>query len=167
MSILSNDQKIDLHNMIKANDTEDFTEDIRKKKQSKLIHDDIKHMVYLKKNYQRLSKSNPNEFDNICIKQCNFLFNNYTDIYNKVKNDTLNLTIMEKFLSVLKKIEDGNIDQHEGSYLVGQYLKQLYIDSAIKNQEKINNQSNKKKVMKKPIVNEKKISYKEFKQMNT
>ena len=74
---------------------------------------------------------------------------------------------MEKFLSVLKKIEDGNIDQHEGSYLVGQYLKQLYIDSAIKNQEKINNQSNKKKVMKKPIVNEKKISYKEFKQMNT
>ena len=58
-----------------------------------------------------------------CVNQCQFLFNNYTDIFNKIKTDTLNLTIMDKFLNILKRIEDGELDQHEGSYLVGQHLK--------------------------------------------
>ena len=166
-SILSPEQKLDLSKMIKANDTEDCTEEIRNKRQSELIRNDIKQMVYLKNKYNRLSKSNPNEFDKMCTSQCNFLFNNYTDIYNKVKNDNLDLNILDNFLNILKKIEDGEINQHEASYLVGKYLKELYVDSALKTQEKLDSRNKNKKVQKKPPeVNEKKISYREFKILN-
>ncbi len=165
MSILDKQQKLDLQNMIKANETEDVTEQIRKNKQSNLIKNDIKQLLFLKQKYARLVKSNPNEFDKICVNQCQFLFNNYTDIFNKIKTDTLNLTIMEKFLNILKKIEDGELDQHEGSYLVGKHLKELYIDSAMRNQQKIEANERKKKVQKKPTVVEKNISYKDFKKI--
>lgn len=165
MSILDNQQKLDLQGMIKANETEDVTQQIRKNKQSNLIRTDIKQLLFLKEKYSRLAKSNPNEFDKICVGQCQFLFNNYTDIFNKIKTDTLNLTIMDKFLNILKQIEDGKLDQHEGSYLVGQHLKELYIDSAMRKQEKLEANDRKKKVQKKPTAPEKTISYKDFKKM--
>lgn len=165
MSILDKQQKLDLQNMINANETEDVTEQIRKNKQSNLIRTDIKQLLFLKQKYTRLAKSNPNEFDKMCVSQCQFLFNNYTDIFNKIKTDTLNLTIMDKFLNILKRIEDGELDQHEGSYLVGQHLKELYIDSAMRNQQKMEANERKKKVQKKPTIPEKNISYKDFKKM--
>ena len=169
-NILDNQQKLDLANMIKANDTEDCTEEIRSKKQSSLIRNDVKQLVFLKQKYHRLYKSNPNEFDSICVKQCSFLFNNYTDLYNKIKNDTLDLNTLERFLTILKKIEDGELNQHEGSYMVGKHLKELYIDSAMRNQQKMEAKDRRKKVPKKPnglgstsVEREKKISYKDFK----
>tara|TARA_E500000178_G_C17014155_1_gene752057 strand:+ start:2168 stop:2683 length:516 start_codon:yes stop_codon:yes gene_type:complete len=165
-NILDQQQRLDLANLIKANDTEDCTEDIRSKRQSQLIKNDVKQMVFLKQKYSRLAKSNPNEFDSICVNQCKFLFNNYTDIYNKIKNDNLNLNILEKFLDILKKIEDGELNQHEGSYLVGKHLKELYVDSAMRSQEKIDNREKKRKIQKKPPeLQEKIISYKDFKKM--
>jgi hypothetical protein len=167
-NILNTQQKLDLANMIKANETEDCTEEIRSKKQSVLIRNDVKQMVYLKQKYARLASSNPNEFDAMCVKQCNFLFNNYTDLYNKIKNDNLDLRILERFLDILKKIEDGELNQHEGSYLVGKHLKEMYIDSAIKTKEKNEAKDRRKKVQKKPPgVGEKRISYKDFKLMNS
>lgn len=166
--ILNPQQKLDLANMIKANDTEDCTEEIRQKKQSQLIRNDVKQMMFLKKKYERLAKSNPREFDSICNSQCKFLFNNYTDIYNKIKADNLNLDIFERFLNILKKIEDGELNQHEGSYLVGKHLKELYVDSVMRHQEKQEANDRKKKVQKKPShLTDKKISYKDFKVMNS
>jgi hypothetical protein len=47
-------------------------------------------------------------------------------------SDELDLTIMTKILTVLKLIEDGKTDQHEGSVMVGKLLKELYVDSAAK-----------------------------------
>ena len=85
-NILNNQQKLDLASMIKANDTTDCTQEIREKKQSVSIKTDVDHLVLLKAKYDRLRKSNPVEFDAICVKQCAFLFNNYTDLYNKIKN---------------------------------------------------------------------------------
>ena len=154
-NILDQQQRLDLANLIKANDTEDCTEDIRSKRQSQLIKNDVKQMVFLKQKYLRLAKSNPNEFDNICLNQCKFLFNNYTDIYNKIKNDNLNLNIFEKFLDILKKIEDGELNQHEGSYLVGKYLKELYVDSAMRSQEKIDNREKAKNSKRNPRITRK------------
>ena len=167
-NVLNNQQRLDLANMIKANDTADCTEEIRDKKQSILIRNDVKQMVFLKQKYQRLAKSNPGEFDAICMKQCGFLFNNYTDLYNKIKNDNLDLNLLDKFLNILKKIEDGELNQHEGSYLVGKQLKELYVDSALRNQEKLEAKDKHRKVQKKPpnANIEKKISYKDFKILN-
>ena len=166
-NILNNQEKLDLANMIKANDTDDCTENIRTSKQSELLRIDTKQLIALKQKYLRLSQTNPNEFDKICVNQCKFLFNNYTDIFNKIKNDTLNLDIFFKFLDILKKIENGVLDQHEGSFLVGKYLKELYVDSALRTQEKHEAKERRKKVPKKPPgVEKKKINYKQFKILN-
>ena len=163
MAVLDQQQRIDLAALIKANKTDDCTQEIRSKKQSIAISNDVKHLIFLKHKYERLKKSNRNEFDAICVKQCSFLFNNYTDLYNKIMNDNLNLAILEKFLTILKKIEDGELDQHEGSYLIGTYLKEMYIDSALKTQEKLDSKIDNKK-NKQPFTKvEKKISYKDFK----
>ena len=164
-NILSDEQKQNLNNMIQQNNVDDNTENIRIKKHSDLIRNDIKEFMSLKKKYERLSQTNPKQFDMITSKQCSFLFNNYTNIYNKLIKNTLNLEIMDKFLVTLKKIENNEIDQHEGSYIVGEYLKQIYIDSALKEDKQKNKH---KKVQKKPdFINEKKLSYSEFKKINT
>jgi hypothetical protein len=163
-TILDTQQRIDLAALIKANKTDDCTAEIRSKKQSIHISNDVKHLVFLKQKYERLRKTNPNEFDSICVKQCSFLFNNYTDLYNKIRNDNLNLAILEKFLVILKKIEDGELDQHEGSYLVGSYLKEMYIDSALKTQANLDAKTNNKKSKQQTSSSvEKKICYKDFK----
>ena len=155
-NILNNQQKLDLASMIKANDTTDCTQEIREKKQSVSIKTDVEHLVLLKAKYERLRKSNPVEFDAICVKQCAFLFNNYTDLYNKIKNDNLDIKILERFLTILKKIEDGELDQHEGSYMVGKYLKELYVDSALRTKEKIDARDRHRKVKHKPAQANKK-----------
>jgi len=166
-NILNSQQKLDLASMIKANDTTDCTQEIREKKQSDYIKTDVEHLVFLKTKYERLRKSNPNEFDAICVKQCAFLFNNYTDLYNKIKNDNLDIKILERFLKILKKIEDGELDQHEGSYLVGKHLKEMYVDSALKTKAKLDSQERHRKFKNKPPqANIKHISYKDFKIMN-
>jgi len=85
-------------------------------------------------------------------------------LYNKIKNDNLDLKILERFLNILKKIEDGELDQHEGSYLVGKHLKEMYVDSALKTKAKIEAQDRNRKIKNKPPqANIKHISYKDFK----
>ena len=77
----------------------------------------------------------------------------------------LNLNILSAFVNTLKQIEDGEIDQHEASYKIGEVLKKMYIDSAMTRQQKIDDKlaKNEKKVKK----NFKKISWKEFKEKKT
>ena len=164
--ILSDEQKKQLKTIIQENNIEDNTNDIKIKKHSDLIRSDIKQYLILSKKYERLKSTNYKQFEMICCKQCSFLFNNYTNIYNKLIKDCLNLDIMNKFLETMKNIEYGKINQHEGSYIIGEYLKQIYIDSALM-EEKKNESKNHKKIKKKPEqCSEKNISYKQFKILN-
>ena len=121
--------------------------------------------ISLKNKYQRLSQSNPDQFDRMCSSQCNFLFTNYTDIFNRIKKDELNLNMLMKFIHILKKIEDEEIDQHTGAFEVGKILKEMYIDSALVKAEKIDKKTGKKTAPSKPSV-VKKISWKDYKEMN-
>ena len=93
---------------------------------------------------------------------CRFLFDNYTDIFNKLYKDQLNVQILYTFIQELKNIENGRTDQHEASFKIGKLLKELYIDSALKQAEK-HDKKEKKKVPRK----EKKISWNQFKKMNS
>ena len=96
------------------------------------------------------------------LSKCNWLFTNYTNIYNKLKKDELDLNILGRFINMLKEIEDGETDQHEASVKIGKILKELYIDSAMKNEKNIENkEKNKKpKKFKKP---QNKITWKQYK----
>ena len=153
--------KLNLNKMIDANNVQDCTDDIRSKKHSKLIKDDVTRLVALKQKYSRLSQSNPNQFDAMCVSQCSFLFNHYMDIFNKIKKDELNLQILYQLLEVLKQIEEGKLDQHAGAFEVGKLLKTMYIDSALIKAERIDKKTGEKKVVAKK--KEKKITWAEYK----
>jgi hypothetical protein len=107
---------------------EDQTELIRELKHSYLLQDDINNLIKIKAKYR--NDPDPNKINVEAMEECSFLFTYYTDIYNKVRKDEIDLSILNRFLNVLRQIEEGEIDQHDGSYLVGQLLKELYVDSA-------------------------------------
>jgi aspartate-semialdehyde dehydrogenase len=78
------------------------------------------------------------EFSENAIRDCYFLYLNYTDIFNKIKRDESDIAILFQFLDVLQKIEEGSLDQHEASFEVGTLLKKMYVDSALKKADKLN-----------------------------
>lgn len=129
-------QRLELDKLIKEYNSEDTTLKIRELKHSSKIKDDIKTMENLKTQYSRLRNSNTQQFRSICEKRCLFLYNHYTNIFNRIFKDELNLEIMDKFINILEQIENNKIDQHEASYKVGTILKELYIDSALKTDKK-------------------------------
>jgi len=98
------------------------------------------------------------------MSECNFLFTYYTDLYNKIRKDEIDLKILFQFIDVLNKIEDGKMDQHEGSYEVGLLLKKIYVDSALRKADKLNAEhASTESEYKGPQVE---ISWKQFKTMN-
>ena len=129
---MNNQERLALSKMLKDNDVEETTQLVRELKHSSLIADDVNKMITLKQKYQRLDTE---KLGNICKSQCKFLYQYYTDIYNKLFKNEINLNLLFKFLNVLKDIEDGKMDQHEGSFLVGKILKEIYIDSVLKQEE--------------------------------
>ena len=165
-SRMNEEERLNLQRMISANDVEDLTGKIRETKHSDMIREQVKYLMDLKKKYLRLAKTNPTQFEQMCISKCSFLFNNYMDIFNKVKKDEIDLNILDKFLTVLKKIETGDVDQHEGSYMVGKLLKELYVDSALKKSEKLDADHNKNKKSEKKTPKPREISWMEYKNMD-
>ena len=157
------EEKLNLKKLLDNSDCENNTETIRRVKHSVKIRDDIRRLEQLKKTDGHMRATDPAEFLDLCQKQAWFLFSNYTDIFNKVLKDELNLSIMTQLLGVLKMIEDGKVDQHEGSVLVGKILKELYVDAAIKRGENLDRENAEEKV---PPLEGKQISWKEFKQMS-
>jgi hypothetical protein len=157
--------KLNLQKMISANNVEDVTDDIRRKKHSTRIRNDVKQLVSIRTEMANLGiTTDQSDFDNLCIANCNFLFNNYTDIYNKIKKNEIDLNILNTFLDVLEQIENGELDQHTGSFKIGNILKQLYIDSAIRKGANIDNAIDAQE----PIVERKEtkqISWNQWKQM--
>ena len=149
-------QRLQLQNMIKANNVEDQTEFIRNLKHSQIIRNEVNTMILIKAKF----RDDDVKIHEECVNECNFLFTYYTDIYNKIRKNEIDINIFYKFLDVLKRIEDGELDQHDGSFLVGSILKELYVDSALKKAEKLNTGDETKPEPKKP---ERNVSWKQFK----
>lgn len=160
---MDDSERLQLQKMIAANGTDDYTQEIRRTKHSPLIKAEVDKLIKCKHDYSRLAKSNPSEFEKICLSRCDWLFMNYPDIYNRLYKDELNLNILGALLVKLRDIEEGKLTQHEASFEVGKILKEMYIDSALRKEaklEEIHNRNNKKKgiIEKKP----RNISYRDF-----
>ena len=121
MSSLNSTERLNLKKLVSEIECDNNTETIRKLKHSVLIRDDIRKIGELKKTHA--TTMNTTQLVELCQVECAFLYNNYMDIFSKIMKDELDLTIMTKLLIVLKLIEDGKVDQHEGSVLVGKILK--------------------------------------------
>jgi hypothetical protein len=155
---LSNEERLNLKKMLDQSDSVNNTDTIRKLKHSIKLRDDIRRIDTIRKSQ---TFDNQADFIEHCKVECPFLYNNYTDIFNKLLKDELDLLIMTKLLTVLKLIEDDRVDQHEGSVMVGKILKELYVDSAMKRADNLDKEHG---VMEKEPPNEGiSISWKQFK----
>ena len=134
MSKLSSQERLDLKKMLSESDAQDNTEHIRKVKHSVNIRNDIRTLDKLKRDTLLRQGIVTEE---MAEKSAPFLFANYPDIFKKVLKDELDLEIMSRLLTVLKLIEDGQVDQHEASVHFGKILKELYVDSALKKCKKL------------------------------
>jgi hypothetical protein len=152
-------QKLQLSQMINDNNVEDKTDQIRMLKHSTQLRQEVNELILIKQKYD-----DPEEVNLEGMINCNFLFTYYTEIYNKVRKDEIDYIILFQFFDVLKKIEDGLLDQHEGSYEVGVLLKKLYIDSALKKADKINAKYD--NAPNSPVREVMDISWKSFKEIN-
>ena len=156
-SNINNTERLQLKQLVDEMQCENNTDNIRKLKHSTLIRDDVRKIATLRNTNPTLSQE---DLKTLCESHCKFLNENYNDIFNKMVKNELDLTIMTKFLTVLKLIEDGRVDQHEGSVMVGKILKELYLDSAVKHADNLDKQYADQKEL--PIVG-KTISWKEYK----
>ena len=156
-------QRLNLEQMIKETDAEDNTDKIKKLKHSKKIKQDIETYKKINKKYKRMKRDNKKMYCQIMMTQCNFLWTNYTNIFNRLIKDELDLDILSKFIHNLALVEDGKQNQYEASVKVGQLLKELYVDSAVKRQEKIDERNDKISKKDEIIKPNKNISWSDYK----
>lgn len=159
---ISNDERINLKKLVSESECDNNTEQIRKLKHSNLIANDINIFKKIKEEQSRTINSTNEDFIEKCKIKCDFLYNHYTDIFNKLVKDEIDLNLLTKFLVVLKMIEDGKVDQHEGSVIIGKILKEIYVDSALKRSENLDKEYGTEKKEKNEGV---KMSWKEFKKI--
>jgi hypothetical protein len=159
---MDDSQRLQLQQMIKTNDVINNTELIRNLKHSYVLRDEVNTLLLNK----ATNRETPERVHEECMNECNFLYTYYTDIYNKIRKDELDVKMFFEFLDVLQEIEEGNIDQHEASFKVGTMLKNIYIDSALKKSEKMdklyNSTNESSNVETKEVKN---ISWKQYKQL--
>tara|TARA_Y100000748_G_C15330552_1_gene423938 strand:+ start:100 stop:594 length:495 start_codon:yes stop_codon:yes gene_type:complete len=158
------DERLKLDELLRKDDVAQTTNQIRQLKHSGQIKMCIDNIVKLKTTHNRMSKD---MFEKLAIGRANFLFSNYTQIFNKLINDEINVRILYEFVAILKQIEDGHLNQHEGSYMVGKKLKELYVDSVVEKDKKERDKdavedAKKAAKIKKP---KKKINYKQFRML--
>ena len=160
--VLTDHDTYQLKKMIEAHKVDDQTSQIRELSQSKDIYTSIEILLRLKQEHAGLYAENKPEFEELCMKECSFLFYHFFDIYNKIIKDQISLPILYQLLDILSKIEKGEVDQHEGSYLVGKILKEIYIDSKLQEMKHLDEVSEQSK----PLFKEAKIiGWKEYKQL--
>lgn len=160
MASLTNDERLNLKNLMNEMDYVDNTETIQRLKHSSKIRENIKVLERLKEEHSELRSRSPEKFFNIVQVECQFLYDNYTDIFRRLMKDEVNITIMSKLLIVLKLIEDGQMDQQEGSVRVGNILKDLYLDSAVKRADSLDKEHDEEK---EPINDGKSINWSKYK----
>lgn len=131
---MDSNQRLNLQKMMSEMDVVDQTDAIRKLKQSSKIKTEVDTILKIMENNPTLPHD---ELDKLCISSCQLLFNQYTDIYNRLLKKELNLEILAEIINCLKKIEEGHCDQQEAGFEVGTLLKKMYIDSALKKSDKL------------------------------
>lgn len=156
---MDDNQRLHLQKMITTNNVEDNTDLIRQLKHSHILREDVNNLIMLKAKYT----DDQEKIHLEGMSECNFLFTYYTDIYNKIRKDEIDLKILFNAFDVLRDIEDGKKDMHEGAFQFGSLLKKIYVDSALKKAEKLNAETGEKEPeYKGPQVD---ISWSQFKKM--
>lgn len=154
-------QGLNMKSLMESDDYVNNTDRIRELKHSESILADIGKVCEIKKLHPHMRMIEEEKFNHLCQTSAPFLFNNYTDIFNKVIKDELNMEMMVKFIFILKQIEEGVLDQYDASVKVGTILREMYVDSAMRRGDNLD----KENAENAPIfVEPVKTTWKEFKE---
>ena len=94
------ESRLNLERMIKEYQPVETTDKIRTLKHSQKIQQDVERMLKLQKDYKRLDF---NTLEKMIQKQCNFLYTNYFNLFNRLLKKELDLSILWKLILYLKK----------------------------------------------------------------
>jgi hypothetical protein len=125
-------QGLDMKALMESDDYVNNTDRIRQVKHSETILENIGKLCEIRKKHPHMRMMDEHGYTELCRNTTPFLYNHYTDIFNKVVKDELNMEMMVKFIFILKQIEEGVIDQYDASVKVGTILKEMYVDSAMR-----------------------------------
>jgi hypothetical protein len=149
---MNEEERITLDKLVKQYDCEETTDLVRKLKHSVKIRESLDKIIRLK------TTEDEETFKSKAHIEGNFLYEKYTNIFNKLVDDELNLEIFERFIVMLEKIENGELDQHEASYKIGMLLKDIYIDKKLN----LDDENSEDKYIQ-PVNN---LSWTDYKKMN-
>lgn len=132
-----------LNEMLKDNDDAvDNTDYIREQKYSDKIKLDVEKLMIFKSKNKELLATNRKEYDVKIKEECSFLSSTFPEILDKLKEDNVDMKLMFQIIQIYRQIEEGKMDQHEASFMLGTILKEMYVDTVIskesQNREKIN-----------------------------
>ena len=159
---MNQNQRLQLQSLINEHNVSDQTETIRQIKHSEPLRKEITLLMKIKDECDTID-----EVKNKGMNECRLLYNYYTDIFNRIVKDELNVNMMHQFLDILKKIEDNKLDQHEASFQIGTILKEMYIDSAVTRENKMKEKVKEEKKVKSKSSNTKNISWSQYKSMRS
>lgn len=121
-----------LDEILKDNDdVVDNTSFIREQKYSEKIKLDVEKLLIFRNKNETLFKSDFKKYEELLKVECFFLSTNYPEIFEKLKNGSMDIGLMFKMIDIYREIEDGKLDQHEASFKIGSILKQIYVDTAL------------------------------------
>jgi len=157
-----NDQdRANLNKVIEGLDSaqyQDNTEYLRQERRSIRLRDEVLHMERLKRSYEgdRASEA----FVELCQRECSYLFMQYPLIFNKLVKDLLDLRLFFQALQTLRQIEDGAINQEEGSVIMGKLFADMYLDASRREGAKWDEE---REAERPPPLEGKALSWKQFK----
>ncbi len=152
---MNEEQRLQLNELMKENNTVDNTDLIRDLRHSKKIRKCVEAIETIKINNPTADLKT---LDELCMNSAGFLFRNYTVIYNKLLRNQIDIHIFYVFLDKLKQIENGKLSQQEAAYDIGMLLRNMYIDPRLKEMEEQKEPDYKKG---------KDVSWTDFKNMNS
>ena len=133
MANLNDDERLNLKKLVTEMEGEDNTHNIRRIKHSVPMRDDIRIIDTLKNTHADMRQRSPEEFNALCQSKCSFLYNNYTDIYNKIISDELDMTIMTKYQELMQKgsIWTAKMSEMSSDFGAEQLTRMLEIQSKL------------------------------------
>lgn len=157
--IMNPDESQQLQRMIREGQVEDVTDAIRKRKHSRFLRMDL---ATIKGLLEARKDEGDEEFASMCEQRAPFMFAEYTDIFNRARKGNLDFEMMGTFVDVLEKIEKGELGQHDGAHVIGKLLKKVYIDAALRQAEKLDEEKSAADSGVAPPASPRKISYRAF-----
>ncbi len=129
---MNEEQRLQLSELMRENNTVDNTELIRNLQHSKKIRKCVETIEAIKINNPTADLKT---LDELCMESAGFLFRNYTIIYNKLIRNQIDINLFYVFLDKLKLIEDGRLSQQEAAYDIGMLLRNMYVDPRLREME--------------------------------